>query len=355
MNSPESNASSSSHIAAAAEWVMKLDRGLTPAEQDQYLQWLALDPRHADAIASQRRVWESFDRLAGLQSSVEAVPDPDLLEPHPKRRPLFGGAGVFSHLPPFVRIVAPLAAAAALAFVFWPRKATDTAERPPIVSAPTTDALLLPPIEERVLADGSVIRLNRNAVVTVEFSRDERRVHLERGEAAFTVAKDAARPFVVMTAGVSVRAVGTAFNVRLHNQCVDVIVTQGRVAVADRISSAEAEAPIVAVGQRVIVPLEPSAGSLSVTTPPDEELSRLLAWQPRLLTFNDQPLEVILEEFNRHNPVALRIQDQALRGLRLSARFRSDNVRGFLRLLESDFGVRIDQAGNDEIALRSRP
>ena len=28
----------------AAAWVMRQDRGLSPAEQDEFLQWLAADP-----------------------------------------------------------------------------------------------------------------------------------------------------------------------------------------------------------------------------------------------------------------------------------------------------------------------
>lgn len=89
-----------------------------------------------------------------------------------------------------------------------------------------------------------------------------------------------------------------------------------------------------------------------VSTPVPEELSRRLAWQPRLLTFTDEPLPVILAEFNRHNPVALRLDHPALQELRLSARFRSDNVSSFLRLLESEFGVRAQQETGGDIVLR---
>ena len=74
---------------------------------------------------------------------------------------------------------------------------------------------------------------------------------------------------------------------------------------------------------------------------------------PRLLTFSDEPLAVILNEFNRHNPVTLRLDDPALQELRLSARFRSDNVAGFLRLLEAEFGIRAAAQGPGEILLRA--
>ena len=81
----------------------------------------------------------------------------------------------------------------------------------------------------RVLADGTVVELNDTAVIVADYTATERRVRLERGEAHFTVTKDATRPFTVMAAGVAVRAVGTAFNVRLVDAAVEVLVTEGQV------------------------------------------------------------------------------------------------------------------------------
>jgi transmembrane sensor len=223
------------------------------------------------------------------------------------------------------------------------------------------------------------------------------------------VTKDPVRPFIVMAAGVAVRAVGTAFNVKLDSTAVEVLVTEGMVAVAteDRrwttddggqraeVSGQKSEvsgdgtgerkraadekgglavAPVVSAsgfrpltsdlrpltsgvfvsaGQRAVVPLEAAGGPPKVSTPPPEEVARRLAWQPRLLTFTDEPLSEILAAFNRHNPVALRLDDPALAELRLSVRFRSDNVPGFLRLLESEFRVRAQQQSAGEIVLRA--
>jgi ferric-dicitrate binding protein FerR (iron transport regulator) len=90
-----------------------------------------------------------------------------------------------------------------------------------------------------------------------------------------------------------------------------------------------------------------------VSTPPAEEFARRLAWLPRVLTFTDDPLPLILNEFGRHNSIVLRIDDRALQDLRLTARFRSDNVPGFLRLLESDYGVRVQHPASGEIVLQS--
>lgn len=325
----------------AAVWVMRHDRGLSPSEQDEYLQWLAADPRHGEAMARHRLTWECFDRLAGLNAAVPAVPDPNLLAPRARARP----QRTWRRL---AWLAVPLAAAAAIMVVVANRSSPVPVASVGAFSAP--EQLL--PIEERTLEDGSTIRLNRGAALQVAFTPEERRVHLERGEADFAVAKDSTRAFVVESGGVRIRAVGTAFNVRLTEQALEVIVTEGVVALARGTADGGSEWPALSAGERALVPRAargaPVVGQLS-----KEELERRLAWQPRLLGFTDETLATILNEFNRHNPVVLRLADPALRDLRLTARFRSDNVPGFLRLLASDFGVRSESGSDGQIVLRS--
>ena len=338
MKPPPSDDSDPATIAAV--WVMRHDRGLSPAEQDEFLQWLAADSRHGEAMARHGRAWESFDRLAGLQAAVPAMPDPDLLAPASRAKPVVTWRR-------FSWFAVSLAAAAAVVFgLVSPRPVAVT------TAGASLAAAQLPPIEERALEDGSKIRLNRGANLQVAFSPAERRVRLDRGEADFAVAKDSVRAFVVESGGVKIRAVGTAFNVRLTEHAVEVIVTEGVVALARGTAGDDGVWPALSAGERALVPRTgsgvPVIGRLS-----PEELDRRLAWQPRLLGFTDESLATILNEFNRHNPVVLRVADPSLRELRLTARFRSDNVPGFLRLLASDFGVRAEPGAGGEIVLRT--
>jgi transmembrane sensor len=39
---------------AAADWLVRRDRGFTAAEQDAFLDWLAADPRHGEWLALRR-------------------------------------------------------------------------------------------------------------------------------------------------------------------------------------------------------------------------------------------------------------------------------------------------------------
>jgi transmembrane sensor len=326
-------------MQAAAQWVLRLDRGLSAGEQDEYLQWLASDSRHGEAIAQLRWGWEELDRLAGAESSVLSLPNPDLLArraARPSRLLLWSAPAL-------------VAAAALVIGVLYVRNLRDTQSAG---LSPQPPVSLSAPCERRVLDDGSVVDLNRGAELLVDFNAKTRHVRLQRGEANFTVAKNPARPFVVEASGVNVQAVGTVFNVRLDSSAVEVLVSEGAVKVAAP-HAPVATAPVVRAGQHALVSLArsdaPAVDSLS-----GEELAGRLAWQPRMLDFNDAPLSEIVAAFNAHNPVKMTIGDPALNNVRLSATFRSDNVEGFVRLMDSDFGMQVEWESQTAVVLRRK-
>ena len=256
----------------------------------------------------------------------------------------------------------PLAAAAAIALsVATYHFGTHSAPHP---AGPAT----------RVLADGTVVELNGAAVIVSDFTVSERRVRLERGEAHFTVTKDAARPFIVTAAGVSVRAVGTAFNVRLADATVEVLVTEGQVRLQppsaqtapvapgntgttppSTPSASPAPEPLLAARQRAVVATTPSAAAPEIATLTPGEIARVLAWQHRLLDFTATPLGDVVAAFNRRNATQLVLADPGLAALRVNASLRSDNVIGFVKLLETGFGVRAERRGENEILLSRTP
>jgi transmembrane sensor len=329
----------------AAAWVVREERGLTPGEQDALSHWLAADPRHGEILRERRWAWREFDRIAGLPATLMPAPDPDLLAPRSARAK--------SHSPRW-RVLAWVSAAAAAAAIIllW----VGVAPRPVPsgqLSAPRLSTALAAPCEERTLADGSRVQLNRGTQLSIDFTAGVRRVRLLRGEAHFVVAKNPERPFVVEAGGVAVRAVGTAFNVQLTSAAVEVVVAEGRVAVG---REAEAEssppAPVLEARQQVVVPLRDAAPVPPPITMSEAELAARLGWQPRMLDFTDVPLAIVVAELNRRNPVQLIPESAALRDLRVNASIRSDNVEGFVRLLESSFDLRAEWRSETEIVLR---
>ncbi len=327
--------------AVAAEWLVKQDRGFTPPEQDEFLQWLAADAAHRESFVRHRQLWRQFDRVEQHRPTAPGEPDPDLLAP--RRRPPA----------PRWRVPVLLAAAAAVAIgIGWSLRFKP--------AAGSGREIVATSYQQEELPDGSSIDLNRGARVVVQFSSSDRRVLLESGEAQFAVAKDPARPFVVRAGGVEVRAVGTAFNVKLSGAHIEVLVTEGTVHVSQRrprraTGAVDNSAPVLAAisaGQRTTIPVAPMISPPVIVSAGQAEIAELLHWKPRLLDFEAAPLAEVVASFNRANPMQLIIADEGLRELPIVASIRSDNVEGFVRLLEATMGVRAEREAADRIVLR---
>lgn len=329
----------------AAQWVVRIDRGLTAAEQDKFLEWYASHPAHSAALARHRRNWQRLDRLAAWRPQHSPQPNPDLLAPplrfSPRRAP---------------RWWLGLAAAAAVVALGlgW--------QLLPRIHPQGEELAAMPTENRRLLEDGSTIKLNRGAVVTVAFSPKERRVKLSSGEAFFTVAKNPSRPFIVEVKGVDVRAVGTAFNVRLDRNDVEVLVAEGTVAVnrARKFAGPDG-APLPQTVHLALVParhmatidLHSDADEPRLAPVGQQQLQQALAWQQGFLTFNSRPLGEIAAELNRLNDVQLVIADENLARTNFSVTIKSDNSAGFARLLEAAFGARLEMDGDRAIIVRA--
>lgn len=334
--------------ARAAAWLAERDDGLNTARADEFARWCAADTRHAAAVARLERAWTALQQLRDFRPEAARHPDRDLLAPTPRRQlirfPAVAGAA--------------LAAALAVAAVWWFRLQSPSALDAPQVYATTVDGY------ERVnLEDGSQLELNANTEVRVTLAREVRRVQLARGEAHFTVAKDPQRPFVVQAGGVAVRAVGTAFSVRLGASDVEVLVTEGRVEVgqaapvvagaSERTSLAPARGYDLLANQRAVVSAA-SASMPNVETLAPDALRAALAWQGPRLVFTDTPLAEALAQFNRRNAVQLVVGDDELNTLPIGGSFRPENFEAFLRLLETGGDIALERPEPGRIVLRRK-
>jgi transmembrane sensor len=167
----------------------------------------------------------------------------------------------------------------------------------------------------------------------------------------------------VSAGGVEFRAVGTAFAVHLADKEVEMLVTEGRVAVerpaAPEASAATAPVPLATVeaGNHVVVDVSvrqiaaPAVMAISKT-----ELSRRLAWRAPKLEFSGTPLATAIDLINEHSSEAQKIQlgDPALADLRISGILRADNLDTLLGVLETDYGIKAEKRESG-IVLRRDP
>jgi transmembrane sensor len=306
----------------ASRWLAARDAGSITAEQaEEFNRWLEADIRHRVAYLRLESSWRRAEKLRDLKP-LDRAADADLLAQSTRRRwPLALAASVL--------LVLIAGTWAWQQHFSWQRFETQVGG-----------------FERIVLDDGSVIDLNTNSVVRVRLGDGQREVRLARGEGRFQVSPDARRPFTVEAAGAAVRAVGTAFTVRLHDsEQVDVLVSEGKVAVA---SERVQRTPPLGAGEAAVV--LPDRVSVSRVEP--QLLARRLAWTNGRLEFRGESVSEAVLEFNRYNRRKLLVAHPRIAALRVGGSFAATDPESFASALGSAFDVRVDLADEDHIVLR---
>ncbi|HYP16304.1 MAG TPA: FecR domain-containing protein [Opitutus sp.] len=340
--------SSESRAVQATRWLVRKDRGLDAAESQAFIAWLGADPRNAAEYERAAQCWTRLDRIEEIGAlSREA----DLLllrrraEGQRVHRRRWAMAGL---------------SAAALVALAWAISTHRKMPAPENVAAAAPVYRVLESTARRLaLPDGSIVELNGESEIAVGFTAGERRVQLTNGEAYFLVAKEPARPFVVAANGVTVRAVGTAFNVRMDTRRIEVLVTEGEVVLGGAEvnasdGAAAPAAPSLGAGGRAVWDTANPAAGFAIAAADTREIDQLLAWQTTRLEFDNAPLTEVVAAFNRYNGRRLVLGAPELRTLRLSGAFNAENLDGFVRLLQMTSDVIANQDSPREIVLLPR-
>lgn len=330
--------------ATAADWLARRERGLSADEQNHFSEWLLADARHAAAVKEIDLAWRFIrkPRLTGQADFVIQAVEQRVRARSRRRRwrlTLGGLAAV---------------AAVAVGIVLLPEVS------PPGLIEVAGRVEVKP--ERRILPDGSVVELKAGADISFDFSPAQRGVRLIRGEAHFAVAKDAKRPFVVTADAVAVRAVGTEFAVRVDPAAVDVLVTEGRVALERVVFPASASAPAAVAaptyldaGNRAVVPVAASASApMKIQSVAAAQIESALAWRSMRVEFTATPLAEIIGRLNRQNAVQLSLADPALGELRIGGIFWLNDPAGFARLIEASAGLRATSEPDGRIVFSRR-
>lgn len=195
------------------------------------------------------------------------------------------------------------------------------------------------------LADGSRVELNARSRIKVRFGDAERHIDLLEGQVLFTVAKDAARPFVVRSGSTDIKAVGTQFDVNRKPTGTVVTVFEGRVAVSQPATERATSSPAAAEIPRVLLsPGEQVTATVRTIVPPKKaNLAATTAWTEGLLMFDSAPLSEVVQEFNRHNIKPLVIADARLLDLRISGIFPATAAERLTGFLHERFGIVVQE------------
>lgn len=250
-----------------------------------------------------------------------------------------------------MRRLAPIAAALALgvtgiASLAWFGSGDETQQ---IATAPAPGVSTVVGQRKRVmLSDTSSVSLDTDSEIAVRMDEKARNVMLRRGRAFFTVSKDPNRPFIVSAGDKRIRAVGTAFEVRIDRGEVIVTVVEGTVEVTER-DPQRAIANAARIG----------AGTQLATLPHDDWSIRRIdpaqstIWLSGRLSFVDEPLAAAVDEMNRYARQKLAFRDGRAPDQRILGVFRAGDTLALAQAIELNGFAHIVEITPDRILVEA--
>ena len=192
------------------------------------------------------------------------------------------------------------------------------------------------------LPDGSLVTLNRNSKIDYpdKFTSDKREVNIE-GEAFFDVVPNPEKPFVIHAGDVSIKVLGTSFNVNAYpgNERVEVVVSTGKV---QFYSESIDQIP----GKELI--LDPGDKGIFVNA--SKELLKMqnqnpnfMAWKTRRLIFSETSLKEVIEQISKLYNIQIRTVEPGLNELKYTGHFENSSIDFILEVISLTFDIEVNK------------
>jgi transmembrane sensor len=330
-------------------WLVRLDAGASADDLQALGQWLNEDPSHLDVLMEMAAVWDQMSMLTELSEIFPLKSYTNLQESRQQRRKLMMTVGATA-LGGLV-----VGGFSLLGWKFGGLKGRD------VKSSYQT---AIGELQTVALPDGSEVLLNTNTLVEVVYAEHERNVFLQRGEALFTVAKDATRPFRVYAGNRMVEAIGTAFTVqRTEQNSLEVLVTEGKVNFVhlNKEVAPQEESPVPApiidsddilVAGEYAATKEDTGETVEKRSIQREEINVRLAWQYGMLLFQQEPLERVLREVSRYTTIRVETDEQVRsRNIQVNGYYRAGDVDSLLVAMQRNFKLNVKYIEKDHVLL----
>lgn len=182
------------------------------------------------------------------------------------------------------------------------------------------------------LPDGSVVTLNKKSKISYpsRFEGDTRSVTLE-GEAFFEVTPNTDQPFVITVNDVTVRVLGTSFNIRSEGGTTEVIVETGKVQVErhNKVAELKPKEKIVVHAQDTVLQKEVVADQLHNY------------YRTKEFVCDNTPLWKLVTVLNEAYGSNIVIGKNSLRSLPLNTTFNNESLDNILLVISETFQIEV--------------
>lgn len=269
----------------AMDWLLAVHAAPANAElRARLTAWRAEDTAHERAYRRAERVWRLTGELAPATPVIKSVAPAVSLSGNrrPRRRAaVYGAAALIAAC--LLVLVAPMAMLRLESDYM-----TGAGERRQIT-----------------LADGTVVNLNAESAIAIDYTAERRDLILLAGEAFVTVGQDS-RPFRVRSRDMTVVDIGTAFDVDMGSDAYSVAVEHGAVQVAYSGGLASVDARL-GPGDRLRIDRITGAAARR-TGPP----SQVAAWRHGRLIVEDATIGDVVAMIRRYHHGMIVLRDEAL-------------------------------------------
>ncbi len=297
-------------LEQAADWQIRLQE--EPHTRADFEQWLAESDAHRAAWRKMETLWGALGELPVEPQTAHARS----LVPEPTRRPQ--PINRSRRRWPALAIAAGVAAIA-------------------ILMAPQATLALRADYQTGVaqvrtvqLADGSTVVLSPQSALKV-LDTDGRQVELLKGQAYFQVAPDPQHPFIARAGQLSVRVLGTAFDLELQQDAAEVALEHGQV------QAENAQPPLserLMPGQRLKFSWPSGKVERSSLAP-----TQVAAWRRASLFIENQSVADIVEQLQRYTSGWIVITDPSLNTRRITGVYDLNDPPRALKALAQSLGV----------------
>lgn len=311
-------------LQAAQQWFVLLrDEDATEADRQRFAAWRTADPAHDLAWAETEKLWARMDAVVPALRVQKSFRKP---APHKAATPaLLSRRGWLKQAAAAALVLGGGVSFAVATDVFADHR-TGVGER-----------------RSLKLADGSTVDLDADSALSVAFSAGQRRIELHRGRAFFQVAGDAARPFVVAASNGEVRALGTAFDVKIAADVVHVAVSEHAVAVGMKDETVRLDA-----GRAL------AYGSAGIGQAAPADIASQLTWRQDRLFFQEAPLREVVADLDRYRAGRILIMDADLADLPVTGFFHAGQTEAALQTIEATLPVRLSRLTSGLVVIRRR-
>lgn len=175
--------------------------------------------------------------------------------------------------------------------------------------------------KEIKLQDGSLVILNSNSSITYPESFGKTREIKLTGEAYFKVHRDIQKPFIVATRDVSVKVLGTSFNVNSYNHNdTKVSVITGKV----QVTAPSGDKQLLVKDQQVTYRKDLE---LNFT---EDDSSEGIAWTQNTIFLKNTTLEETAKIIENWYDVKVDFEEDQLQNLTISGKFKDEKLENVL-------------------------